>query len=131
MTGLLLVSASFFLGNQLAAQASISAPVSANAFQWRDQVAMQQIIQTEITLTNASLTQPNLTDWSKAMLEAYRSFLGYTQSNMSGAKDMSVVLDQAYAWIKSEPVPNVPARKMVLDDMKAKQNELILKLTFN
>ena len=51
---------------------------------------------------------------------------------MQAGKDMSAVLDQAYIWIKTEPVQSAtPARLMVLDDMKAKQVELMLKLTFN
>ncbi len=92
---------------------------------------MEKVVQQEISETNTSLAKPNLTDWSMAMLEAYKSFLLHTQANMQGAKDMNLVLDQAYAWIKTEPVQNAPARIMVLDDMKAKQTELMLKLTFN
>lgn len=133
MTGLLLVVASLFLGNQLAAQANSPATDAglANGLLWKDQVAMEKVVQQEISETNTSLAKPNLTDWSMAMLEAYKSFLLHTQANMQGAKDMNLVLDQAYAWIKTEPVQNAPARIMVLDDMKAKQTELMLKLTFN
>lgn len=134
MTGLLFV-ASLFMGNQLAAQANSPATdaglATPNGLLWKDQATMEQVIQQEISETNASLALPNLTDWSKAMLDAYKSFLLHTQSNMQGGKDMGDTLDKAYAWIKAEPVQHQPSRDMVLDDMKAKQTELMLKLTFN
>ncbi len=136
MTGLLLLVASLFMGNQLSAQTAsptLEASTSVSSFLWKDQATMQQIVQQEITETDVSLAKPNLTDWSTAMLEAYKSFLAHTQANMQGAKDMGMgfVLDQAYAWIKNESVLNAAVRLMVLDDMKAKQVELTLKLTFN
>lgn len=109
------------------------APVEAgqSGLQWKDKATMQLVVQQEITATNTELAKPNLTDWSTAMLEAYKSFLTFTQPKMAASSDMSVLLNQAYDWIKTEAVQNVPARQMVLDDMKAKQQELILKLTFN
>ncbi len=51
-----------------------------NDLLWKDAATMQQIIQTELTETNLELVKPNLTDWSVAMLEAYKSFLTHTQS---------------------------------------------------
>ena len=138
MAALMLLVASLFVGNQLAAQTNNPAiesgqqtGYSASGFKWRGQVAMEQIVQQELSETNASLALPNLTDWTTAMLGAYKSFLLYAQTDMQGGKDMNVVLDKAYAWIKTEPVQDKAMRNMVLDDMKAKQIELEMKLTFN
>lgn len=102
-----------------------------NGLLWKDAPTMQLIIQSELTETNTELAKPNLTDWSTAILEAYKSFLTHTQSKMAGSKDMGQLLDSSYEFIKTETVQNVAARKMVLDDMKAKQQDLVLKLTFN
>ena len=138
LAGWLLVAAGLFTGNQLVAQtndpvaqAELNKSLNKHNPQWKDFAAMQQVVQAELLATNVSLNQPNLTDWSTAMLKAYKSFLSYTQVNMQASNDMGPVLDQAYEWIKGEPVLDAPARLMVLDDMKAKQVELILKLTFN
>lgn len=132
MAGLLLAAASSFTGNSLTAQVTAPATEAGHAPEWKGQAVMEQVVQQEIAETNASLALPNLTDWSTAMLEAYKSFLLHTQANMQAGKDMGAVLDQAYIWIKTEPVQSAtPARLMVLDDMKAKQVELMLKLTFN
>ena len=102
-----------------------------NGLLWKDAATMQLIIQTELTETNTELVKPNLTDWSTAMLEAYKSFLTHTQSKMAGSTNMVQLLDSSYGFIKTETVINTAARKMVLDDMVAKQQELVLKLTFN
>jgi hypothetical protein len=132
MTFLFVVAACLLAGNGLAAQSpAIEAGATSSGLLWKDQATMQQIVQDELAATNTDLAKPNLTDWSTAMLEAYKSLLTFTQSNMAGAKDMGVVLDDAYAWIKTEVVADVKARQMVLDDMKEKQRELMLKLTFN
>ncbi len=104
---------------------------NSSTFQWKDRAVMEQIIQQELTETNASLALPNLTDWSTAMLEAYRSFLTTTQSSMNDEKDMMVVLDVALSQVKTEQVSNQASRNMVLDEMNAKQGELIQKLTYN
>lgn len=116
------------LSSTLQAQASALQPDEDS--KWRPLGEMQQIVQLELDDTNAALVQPNLTDWSLAMLEAYRSFLQQTQNGLS-TKNMSDVLENAYQWIKTEPVSNQAARNMVLDDMRAKQTELRSKLTFN
>ncbi|HMX40477.1 MAG TPA: hypothetical protein PKD78_09120 [Saprospiraceae bacterium] len=99
--------------------------------QWKDRATQQQIVQQELAITNTELAKPNLTDWSTAMLEAYKSFLTFTEPKMKSAGDMGALLDQAYQWIKTETVQNAAMRQMVLDDMKAKQQELIYKLTWN
>jgi len=131
LAALLLVAAGLISTNQLAAQSPALEAGISNDVQWKDFAVMQQVVQAEILATNVLLAQPNLTDWTTAMLKAYKSFLFYTQVNMQPSNDMGPVLDQAYEWIKGEPVQDAPARLMVLDDMKAKQVELILKLTFN
>ncbi len=132
LAALLLLAATLFPANQLTAQnPAIEAGITSSTVQWKSFAVMQQVVQQEILATNVTLAQPNLTDWTTAMMQAYKSFLAYTQANMQASSDMGAVLDQAYDWIKGEPVQNVPARLMVLDDMKAKQIELILKLTFN
>lgn len=131
---LLWAVASLFTVNGLSAQTNhpaTDAGLNKYGLLWRDQATMEQIVQDELNATNTDLAKPNLTDWTTAMLESYKSFLLFTQSNMSSAKDMGAVLDDAYAWIKVEPVADVKARNMVLDDMKAKQSELTQKLTFN
>jgi len=132
MVFLALVLACLPSGNGLAAQsAATEAGLNKYGLIWKGQSAMQQIVQDELTTTNTDLAKPNLTDWSTAMLEAYKSMLLFAQSNMLDTKDMGVVLDDAYAWIKTEPVADVKARQMVMDDMKEKQRELTQKLTFN
>ena len=98
--------------------------------QWKDQVTIEQVIQQELTETNASLTMPNLTDWSSAMLAAYRSLLTYTQAQLQENHDIQDVLDKAYVLMQMEPVQQPASRAMVLDDMKAKQVELAQKLSF-
>lgn len=132
LTFLFAVASCLSSGNGLVAQNS-AAEAGLNKYEllWKDQAVMQQIVQDELAATITDLAKPNLTDWSTAMLEAYKSMLLFTQSNMSDTKDMGVVLDDAYAWIKTEPVADVKARQMVLDDMKEKQRELTQKLTFN
>ena len=102
-----------------------------NGLLWKDVATIELIIQEELTETNAELAKPNLTDWSTAMLDAYKSFLTHTQSKMAVSMNMSQLLDSSYEFIKTETVQNAAARKMVLDDMKAKQQDLVLKLTFN
>jgi hypothetical protein len=112
------------------AQANASLMVQSSGFEWKDQATIQQVIQQELTQTNAALSVPNLTDWSQAMLEAYRSLLTFTQAEMPGNHDMQGVLDKAFHQMEIEPVQDPKFRAMVIDDMKAKQVELVQKLTF-
>lgn len=86
-------------------------------------------MQQEITKTTSELSAQGLTDWSTAMLEAYKSLLLNTQAGMHESDDMPYVFDKAFVQMQNEPVQNPESRKMVLDDMKAKQVELIQKLT--
>lgn len=99
-------------------------------FQWKDQATMQQVIQQELAQTNTSLAMPGLTDWSSAMLEAYRSLLTFTQAEMQGKQDMPGVVDRAFTSMQTETVQDPASRAMVMDDMRAKQVELVQKLTF-
>ncbi|MBK9982992.1 MAG: hypothetical protein IPP15_11315 [Saprospiraceae bacterium] len=111
------------------AQANSSLIGSANGLSWKDKLTIEQIVQQEITKTTSELSAQGLTDWSTAMLEAYKSLLLNTQAGMHESDDMPYVLDKAFVQMQNEPVQNPESRKMVLDDMKAKQVELIQKLT--
>lgn len=122
--GLLLLSSSI-----LNAQASYSLNQMAGGFQWKDKSAMEQIVQQELDKTSAALVVPDLTDWTTATLEAYRSFLIFTQAEMQLTHETSKALDKAYDDMKTENVQHPESRAMVLDDMKAIQTELIQKLT--
>lgn len=92
---------------------------------------MNSIIQQELTDTNNALAMPNQTDWSDAMLKAYRSFLQFAQTNVPGNHDMEAALNQAYKSTQTEVVPDPAARAMVMDDLYQKRVELEQKLTFN
>ncbi len=120
------------ISNNLFGQSSTSIAggiETAGGLEWKSQVAIQQIIQQELVLTNNELAGPNVTDWSTAMLEAYRSLLTYTQAEMQVNHDMPSVMDKAFLQMQTETVPNQSFRAMVLDDMQAKKVELIQKLT--
>lgn len=111
--------------------AAISAPGSGNGLQWKSQTTMTLTLQQELTTTNTALLQPNLTDWSEAMLLGYRSLLTYTQTQMQvqGSQKMPSVMDKALQLTLAEPVQQPLSRSAVADDLKAKQVELIQKLT--
>jgi hypothetical protein len=111
------------------AQANSSLTENTNGLVWKDKLTIEQIVQQEITKTTAALASQGLTDWSTAMLEAYKSLLLYTQLGMQESHDMPDILDKAFIQMENESVQNPDSRKMVLDDMKAKQVELIQKLT--
>lgn len=115
----------------LRGQAGASIFENGDSYQWKDLVTIENIIEKELSDTEAALTLPDLTDWSTAMLEAYQSLLNFTKLEMtqSNDHDMIAILDQAFYQMQNEPVQNPKSRAMVIDDMKAKQTELILKLT--
>ncbi|MGB4849686.1 MAG: hypothetical protein WBP41_17305 [Saprospiraceae bacterium] len=116
--------------SKLSAQVSPSFAQGTSGFQWKDKSAIEQIVQQELDKTSAALTVPDLTDWTLATLEAYRSFLIFTQAEMQVTHEMSEALDKAYDDMKTENVQNPESRAMVLDDMKAIQTELVQKLTY-
>ena len=96
---------------------------------WKDQGTIMQIVQQELSATNNSLAQPNITDWSTAMLEAYRSLLSYTQLEIQVNHDMPSAIEKAFVQMRTEVVSYPAARAMVMDDMQAQKIELIQKLT--
>lgn len=110
-------------------QANSSFSGTANGLQWKERLAIEQILQEEITKTTADLASMGLTDWSTAMQEAYKSLLLNAQSGMHESHDMTDVLDKAFLQMQNEPVEHPESRAMVLDDMRAKLVELIQKLT--
>lgn len=112
------------------AQTSASVALHSDGFQWKSPSEVQQIIQQELDQTNATLALPNLTDWSTAMLDAYRSLLTYAKAEVQVNHDFPNALDKAFNQMKNESVPNPPARAMVMDDMQAKKVELVQKLTY-
>lgn len=105
--------------------------VQAQDSRWKDQATMNSIVQQELTDTNNALAMPNQTDWSDAMLNAYRSFLQFAQTEMASNHDTEAALNLAYKLTQTEVVPNPAARAMVMDDLHQKRVELEQKLTFN
>jgi hypothetical protein len=110
---------------------SVASNDASSGYNWKPSIEINQIIQAELAAAEAVLVQPNLTDWTTAMMEAYRSYLTFAQVDLQQGKDNLISLNKAYDWIKTETVPDPPSRAMVMDDMKAKQAELILKLSYN
>ncbi len=119
--------------SEVYAQTNSALIQNGNGYQWKDQQTIQQIVQEELTQTLEDLTLPGLTDWSNAMLEAYKSFLTFTRVGMaeSHGEDMIVILDTAFNNMRTEDIEHPENRIMVMDDMHAKQVELVQKLTFN
>lgn len=99
---------------------------------WKSQPQIDQILQQELTETDNALSQPNLTDWASASYSAYRSLLVFTQEELQqGKQDVLAALQTAFERMKTEPVSNATARSWVIDDMDAKKNELIVRLSEN
>jgi hypothetical protein len=99
--------------------------------QWKDMATINSVLQQELTDTNNALSLPNLTDWTIAISEAYRSFLLHAQAEIPQGHDIPSALDKAYELAKTEPVADPKARAMVIDDLKGKQVELAMKISFN
>jgi len=122
----------FYAGvNAQSASAAISGTGSADGFQWKSPATITLILQQELTQTNNALLQPNLTDWSEAMLKGYRSLLTFTQAQMQiqGSQKMTFVVDKALELTLAESVQLPLPRAMVADDLKATKIELVQKLT--
>ncbi len=119
----------FFFTSFLYAQSGASLKGNPDGYQWKETAAIVQIIQQEKAETDASLTTPDLSDWSRAMLEAYQSLLTYTLAEIPGQHDMSDALSKAFHAMQTEQVADPKSRAMVIDEMKVKQTELVQKLT--
>lgn len=119
----------FFFTSFLYAQSGSSLKGNPDGYQWKEPSVIVQIIQQEKAETSTSLTMPNLSDWSKALLEAYQSFLTYTLAEMPGQHDMADALSKAFHAMQTEQVADPKSRAMVIDEMKVKQTELVQKLT--
>jgi hypothetical protein len=119
----------FFFFSFLHAQSSQSLLDQPGGYQWKEPATIVQIIQQEKAETTNSLSMPDLSDWSRALLEAYSSYLTHTLDEIPGQHDMSEVLNTSFHFIRHEQVADPKVRAMVMDEMKVKQNELIQKLT--
>ncbi len=119
----------FFFTSFLHAQSGASLKGTPDGYQWKETSTVIQIIQQEKAETDASLTMPNLSDWSRALLEAYQSLLTHALAEMPGQHDMSDALNKAFHAMQTEQVADPKNRAMVIDEMKVKQTELVQKLT--
>lgn len=127
---LCLVLGTSFSDLQAQSSTSIAGGIATQGgLEWKSSSAIQQILQQELLVTNNELAGPNVTDWSTAMLEAYRSLLIYTEAEMQVNHDMPSVMDKAFVQMATETVSDPKFRAMVMDDMQAKKIELIQKLT--
>lgn len=119
----------FFFTSFLNAQSGASLMGHPDSYQWKESAAIVQIIQQEKAETVASLAMQNLSDWSRAILEAYQSMLIYTLAEMPGQHDMTDALNKAFHAMQTEQVADPKSRAMVIDEMKVKQTELVQRLT--
>lgn len=117
-----------FTGIGIAQSINATYDLPIEGYFWKDHEAIIQILDAEITTTTTELAQPN-SGKNKEILIAYNSLLNHTKNLIIKETGIYEVLDMAFELMINEDSKEYQ-RALIKNEMKIKQQELLLKLTY-